>query len=372
MIILLSLLLFLGNCPKCPEGKIKLAVFEINGAGIEKEFLTTISDLLRIDLEDCEEYIIMSKEDMMGALNGNLSVIGGTEEVSKVCEKIKVSYAVTGNVVKLGNKLIISVALIDRWEKIRIFEDRLTASNMEDLETTIKRLAEALCKQSKAKENVTVDNITEAEAKPKLRRQSFSTGGVMVGYMFPMGKSLGKEVDYGYDGYGYEGYTSRVKGDIGSFPLFGLAYLYETSYYMGELFASVGSKGSTFMGIVDFSCYRFMSLGDVSPFIGGGLGMAWGDKVTEVIVIKDSSLHYSYYPDSTYYSYYTYEKKVTDRIDGMMASVGGGVEFFRTYDFHFIVSAGYNIIFSSGTPNGLVIRFGLIYRKSGESNCCGF
>ncbi|MDD5529304.1 MAG: hypothetical protein PHX21_04665 [bacterium] len=364
MLILLSLLLFMGNCPKCPPGKIKLAVFEISGSGIEKEFLTTISDLLRIDLEDCGEYIIMSKEDMMEALNGNLSSTGGTEEISKICEKMKVSYAVTGNVVKLGNKLIISVALIDRWEKIRIFEDRLTASSMEDLETTIKRLAEALCKQSKAKENVTVDNITEAEAKPKLRRTSFSTGGVMVGYTFPtVAGSFGKKVEQTYD---YDTYNSiyRVTGNVGPIPSVGLAYIYETSRYMGEVFGTQNFKDGTEFLSLGFSWYRFTSLEDVAPFIGGGLGMVWGSKVTGV----DSTEHYDSW-DTTYYYRYTENR---ESFDGMLLSVGGGVEFFRTYDFHFLLNVSYNIIFAAGTPNGLSIRFGLIYKKSGDSNCCSF
>ncbi|MDD2889908.1 MAG: hypothetical protein PHE49_04610 [bacterium] len=369
MLILLSLLLFLGNCPKCPEGKIKVAIFEVSGAGIEKEFLTTISDLLRIDLEDCGEYIVMSKEDMMGALNGNLSVSGGTEEVSKVCEKIKVSYAVTGNIVKLGNKLIISVALIDRWDKIRIFEDRLTASNMEDLETTIKRLAEALCKQKKASENVTVDNVTEAEAKPKLRRTSFSTGGGVVGYIFPVGGSFGKE-GKGYS-YIYSGDSNRdeiIGGDITQMPGLGMFYIYETSYWMGEVAGTWHFKGQSYLLDIGFSGYRFTSLQDVSPFIGGGLGMALGSRITGV----DSNYSYSYnYLDSTYdttYYYYTNPES----FNALLVSFGGGVEFFRTYDFHFLLNVKYNIIFAEGIPNGLSVYFGLIYKKSGESNCCGF
>ncbi|MDD2889907.1 MAG: hypothetical protein PHE49_04605 [bacterium] len=355
----LSLLLFAGNCPKCPPGKIKVAVFELNCSGIDKELLVTISDLLRIDMEDCGEYIVMNKADMLNALNDSLSVNGGTEEVSKVCEKIGVSYAVTGNIVKLGNKLIISVGLIDRWEKIRIFEDKVTASSIEDLDATIKNLAKALCTQKKISESINVDNITEADAKPKLRRESYSTGGIMLGYIFPMSGSLGKEVKT----MNYYPYRVEMKGDLRAIPGIGSYYIYETSYYMGQASGTWYFKGETVFMDIGFSGYRFLSLADISPFVGGGLGMTWGSKVTGV----DSSLSW----DGLSYNYETHRES----FDGMSANVGAGVEFLRTYDFHFLLTLKYTVIFAEGNPNGPSIYFGMTYKKSGGGgigNCCAF
>ncbi|MDD5529303.1 MAG: hypothetical protein PHX21_04660 [bacterium] len=338
--MLLSLLLLAVNCPKCPPGKIKVAVFELSGTGVEKELLTTVSDLLRIDMGDCGEYIVMSKADMP---DSSLFVNGGTEEVSKICEKIGASYAVTGNIVKLGNKLIISVALINRWEKIRIFEDKITASSIEDLDATVKRLALALCQQKKSKGSVNVENVTEDEAKPKLRRETYSTFGVIVGYFFPLENSLGK---YAQTTDIFSN-TVTPKGDLTSIPGWGVYYIYETARYMGQAAGSWYYKDATSrFANLEFSGYRFLSLGDISPFIGGGLGVAFfGNKLTGI--------------DSTY----GYYRPITESFDGMTASAGIGVEFFRTYDFHFIFSANYNIIFTDGNPNGPSIRFGMTYKK---------
>lgn len=358
MVGLLALLIF-GDCNHCPPGKIKVAVFEMTGAGVDKELLTTVSDLLRLELAECIEYKVVEKECMTDT-TGKMLTATTMEQAVEQSESLKVSYAVIGNITKLGNKLIISVSLVDRWSKQKVFTDKITSSNIEDLETVVKRLASGLCKREKASDRVTVETITEAEAKPKLRRESFHTVGLLLGYMFPMGGSYGKKIEGDIYGNG----SPKIEGDVTEMPGGSIAYLYETPYYMGEVAYGFYKRSYSSLWGINFSGYKFLSLNDVSPFVGGGIGMGWGWNK----VVVDTNYWVSGVSDTNWY--YNTEPK---GFDGLSLSLGGGIVAFRTYDFHFIVSIKYNIILASGgTPNGIILGFGVTYKQSQKGGCCIF
>jgi hypothetical protein len=101
---------------------------------------------------------------------------------------------------------------------------------------------------------------------------------------------------------------------------------------------------------VEFGGYRFLSLEDFSPFVGGGVGMCWGT------MPKASDSEYSWFTPETF--------------NGLSLTGGGGMALFRTYDFHFLVSLKYNIVLAEGAPNGFLFSFGLTYKKSGGGGAC--
>ncbi len=347
MLGLLWMLLF-SNCDGC-SSKTNVAVFEFDAIGIEKDLVTTISDLLRIELSECNKYKVIDKGTMIDTLGEDL-IVSGMDKTVKYSDSLGASLAVIGHMSKLGNKIIISVSLINKWEKEKIYTDKLTSLSLEDLEMVIKRLAGSLCEMKKAKESVTVETVTEEEAMPHRRRKSYHTVGILLGYMFPVGGSYGKKVD----GNRYE---SQLSGDIEQMSGAMGIYIYESSKYMAQMSYKGYSKSKSSLANVTFSGYKFLSLEDVSPYVGGGLGMAWVRKFTSI--------------DSTYDSYYSYID--TPRFDGLSLEFGGGIMLFRTYDFHFMVDMKYHIVFTEGTPNGFIFSFGVSYNKKDGGGCgCGF
>ncbi|MBI4722913.1 MAG: hypothetical protein HY769_07985 [Candidatus Stahlbacteria bacterium] len=363
--ILLSLIF--AECDKCPPGIIKVAVFEFSSIGTKKELSTTISDLLRIELTNCTKYEVMDKSKMISIMGEDLVVTDMGQAIG-YSESLSVSYAVIGNINKLGNKVIISVSVINRWTKSRVFSDKLTSANVDDIETVIKRLATTVCEFKKSGKHVTVETVTAEEARPKLRRTSYGTAGLLLGYIFPFVGSFGKEVE-GDEGYYY--YTNNelsLKGNVTQMPGGGISYLYETPSYMMEASYRLHQRTQNFYTGIEFAGYKFLSLEDFSPFVGGGLGMGWGSKIVGIDTNYHSWERWDYEGDSSYTVYdtsYSYNKK---GYDGLSISLGGGVVFFRTYDFHFFVSGNYIFLLAPGTPNGLMITFGLTYKMGG----CGF
>jgi TolB-like protein len=316
MIILCCLLLFRSEetCPPIRE-KPKLAVFEFQGIGVEKKNLTTIvSDLLRDELSKCPNYRVISKEVMIVVLGDTLTV-KDIDDVKTKSDTLKAKLAVIGRITQLGTKTILSVSLINVRNKVTIFTDKLTSSNIDDLEIVIPRLAKALCKMEKAKSNVTVETVTEEEAKPKRRRSSYFTGGMLLGYFFPLGDE--KKM------------------------YFNSVYLYEMPYYMVEATLDFFSL-FPLPRYVTFCIYRFLNLEDFSPFIGGGVG-------TE--------------------EYETEEYKYAHHF-----LIKGGIGFvaFRTFDFHFILNVRYKFIFTEELKHGIMLNFGLTWREKERKGCCTF
>ncbi len=346
MLGLLWVLLF-AECDGC-SAKTNVAVFEFEAIGIEKDLVTTISDLLRLELSECDKYKVIDKGTMIDTLGEDL-VVSSMDKAVEYSDSLGASLVVIGHMSKLGNKIIISVSLINKWEKERIYTDKLTSSSVEDLETVVKRLAASLCEMKKAKESVTVETVTEEEAMPRRRRESYHTAGFMLGYLFPMGGSYGKKVESElWD-------DVRLGGNIKAMPGGSFLYFYETPYYMAEVAWRFHARSNASLFGVGFSGYRFLSLEDISPYIGGGLGMSRGRRVMSI----DTTDYYYDIPGENF--------------DGLTLDVGGGIVAFRTYDFHFLANLKYHIVFAEGTPNGFILSFGISYKKKGGGGCgCGF
>jgi TolB-like protein len=357
MVTFLLIALLLGRCENCEKdamGAIKTAVFELSAIGVQQELATTISDLLRLELTECERYAVIGKGTMTETLGEDLVAVGMSEAVM-YSDSLGASLAVIGQITVLGRKTIISVSLINKWTKETLFTDKFTSGSLEDIEIVIKRLADALCEMKKAKTSVTVETVTEEEARPRRRRSSYHTGGVMLGYLFPTFGTYGREVegDYWDD-------DLSLGNVIISMPGFSIQYLYEMPHHMAEMCGRMHWKSRSFSMAVEFGGYRFLSLEDVAPFVGGGVGMSWG-RMPDYI---ETTFH-----DYGDYSYTNTEVHMKS-FNGLSLTAGGGLALFRTYDFHFLLSLKYNIVLTDGCPNGFLFSFGVTY-KGGGGSCIG-
>jgi hypothetical protein len=253
-----------------------------------------------------------------------------------------VEMAVYGSLSQLGNRILAEVNVVKVATAEIVYSDRLTSQGTEDLETVMRRLAKGVATGKKMSETATVENITEAEAQTPRRRVSFSSVGLKVGYLWP---------------------TADSWGGVPKMTAVDFVYRYETAKWELEITPLSGFRvGSTEQNsafdwvLFDFSYHYFLTLTDISPYLGGGLGFhsihAWEEERS---------------PSGEEW-YWNYERR-EDSGTGFGLNVGGGLVLFRTYDFHLTADLRYQYIahelkkLEHGQAQGFIFTIGFAYAR---------
>lgn len=246
-------------------------------------------------------------------------------EAAKAAEADEVVYA---NVYKLGAKWIFSATVVGA-DGTGAFTQRLTGTDIEDMEALTVRMADALAGRRTTEQVASLDNITarEAEKEPD-RRLSLYHGGMALGYLFPVGNSF-SYVEEKWDGtqrrHGYDQMIRLVwlnswefRNNLG----LGVDLTWSTPYAIGA----------------DLNLRYMLTRQDISPFIGGGLGLHYV-KADEGIDGDDNK-----------------------RNSGPALNVQGGLMLFRTYDVNVMIRGQYQVIFNSDIDHGPAIDVGVSLR----------
>jgi TolB-like protein len=234
------------------------------------------------------------------------------QDAAKLLTDSGAELGIYGSLLQLGSKIIVEVDVVKVATAELVFTDRLTAESADDLDTVIRRLAAGIVSGKKAGATATVETVTAAEEKTPRRRATFSSAGLRAGYMWPASDSWG-------------GVTKMVAVDF--------VYGYETAKWQLEVVPFLGFRtGSTYgndafdWAIFDFNFHYFLTQTDISPYLGGGLGF-------HSVAAKESVLNQ-----------YGYHEKVDDSGTGFAFNAGGGIVFFRTYDFHLTADLRYQYV----------------------------
>lgn len=233
----------------------------------------------------------------------DISPTESPEEATSYLTGSGAEFAVYGSLLQLGNKILVEVNVAEVATAEITFTDRLSSETTEDLDTVIRRLARGIATGKKADATATVGTVTAAEARAPRRRTSFSSIGLRAGYMWPTSDS-------------WAGVTKMVAVD--------LVYRYETPKWELEVIPLLGIRGGSTDGnsagdwaILDFSFHYFLTPTDISPYLGGGLG---------------------------FHSVAAEEDGHDDSETGFAINAGGGVMFFRTYDFRLTADLRYQYV----------------------------
>jgi hypothetical protein len=236
---------------------------------------------------------------------------------------------------RLGSKWIFSSTLMDA-NGGNSFNQRLTAASIEDMEAVSKRVAEALMNRKNTEQVASTENITEKEeTQAPTRRRSLSCTGFSLGYLFPVNGS------YSYLEKRYINFTdSFVTVPKRNPPMVRLDFMrsWEVRNNMMVGFEGVWAIPND-VGM-DLNMQYLLKNTDFTPFIGGGLG-----------------LHYVIDPGST----------SDKRNSGAALNAQGGLLMFRTYDFHIMARAQYQVVMNSDFDNGMIIDVGVIYQRKKET-----
>jgi hypothetical protein len=318
-ILLISILFLFAGTLQASE---KALLFRFKGTGVDEELIDAVNQIFGSDLSQQGKYTTISA----------VSVVGNVECYSLPCA---VDYAgeagfpkaITGNITRLGGKLILNVQLIDvETEKIVLGVDAVSETE-EDLDVVLKRLAKSIT-SGKSMDNTTeVGLVTESEARPERKRSSFTSKGLRAGFMWPSVDSFGKDserltvIDF------------VVQHDMRDYFLSGRSGL------------KWGNNSAFNLTILETKIGRYLSRGDFSPFISGGMGIQYNRGRIEIE-----------------------NRPGTHSASGTGLSLCGGVGLaaFRTYDFQFQIDVDYFIVFTklesdgySGEeyPQGIIFTF---------------
>ncbi|TES91657.1 MAG: hypothetical protein E3J87_07285 [Candidatus Cloacimonadota bacterium] len=338
----LALLIFL---PLSLLGE-KIAVIDFKPIGVDPSLAEVTTTLLRSDVSSYKNISLVEVGEKIECDN--------KERAAEIGLKIKAQKVVYGTISKLGTKYIISAYVVEVSTRNIVFQDRVTASSAEDLDTASKRLAKAIATGKKVEDVAEIGAITEEETKEPRRRKTFFTLGGKFGMGFPFADSYGgvKTLMSGDFIYWYE--TPKF---IAEFGVGGTVTPITTT--MGFSDTTVGETDIT-MRAAEFtyaqmSLFYLFSKEDFCPYAGGGIGMK------NCIITRDYPGFWDDYSESAF---------------GLALNFNAGLIIFRTYDFRMLIEGQYSLNMANfatfgGPHHAFKINFGFTYKKEKDGGCGG-
>ncbi len=174
------------------------------------------------------------------------------QEARQAATAMGVPQYVRGHLTALGSKAIIAIELYDVAAPAPLWTGRLTANSPEDLETCLNRLALALAEGDTVSENQDIYSVTESEEANLRRKRANHYFGVKIGGFNPV---TGDETDIS--------------------PQLGFVWTYDMRNLMFDVAGEFYGLGSGVGGFgVTLGAYYPLLAKDISPYVGGGLGLA--------------------------------------------------------------------------------------------------
>jgi len=330
----------------------KAAVFEFEGIGVEQSTIMAATQIFRNELGATGKFTVLSKGDMEAKL-----AAGGVTDYT--CNDVNCAAAngftmsveevVIGSLTRLGERITADVRLVSVIKKEVVFSDRFSATSVDDLDMTLRKLAEAVASRKKIESELGRYAITEEETMEQRRKKSYITSGASFGFGFPLGDS-------------YAGVNSLytlawvVRYEAGNFVLDN-----SIGYTWGSGEPDSTDWGFQFdkvsVGILPWDMglrYIFSRGSDFTPFVGGGIGLHFvGSQDLEGGARIDNGT-------------------------AMAIHLAGGVYGFQSYDFRFTLEAKYTMLFtdvfgeiSGSTSHQLGISIGISRKlEKGEKRGC--
>lgn len=249
-------------------------------------------------------------------------------------KKLDVGVAVFGALNALGEKIIVTVTVVDVAAGQVVSNQKIKVNQIEDLDAAAERIAAAIVGGTDTDETAALGNITEQEARPARRREGQRGFGLRVGGLVPLS----------------DGYADGVGG-----VLFDTSYWYETNQFaieprIGFRFAATDDDRGSYLEIpMDLGAYYLLTRSDFAPFIGGGAGLRYiAETRTETVRTGNIIVTES-------------RQELEDSVFGFGAFARAGLLLFRTYTMRVAITADYNITFAelNGVNNPQSFTLGL-------------
>ncbi|MBW2730903.1 MAG: hypothetical protein JRH20_00835 [Deltaproteobacteria bacterium] len=249
-------------------------------------------------------------------------------------QRVGAQFVLMSSASRLGKKTIVMATVIDVVRGVQTSNQRMSVERVEELDTVATRVISAIAQGTSADKTAQLGSITSSEERPDRRRKTTHSAALRIGGIAPVGA----------------GYANSVGGGMA----FDLSYFFEARHFaieprIGIRFDAIrGSEG--YLAIpMDIGFYYILGLGDVAPFIGGGVGahFLWDERQL------DTQLGSTLPATAT--------KLSSQTAWGFGAFARLGIIFMRTYDVRLAATVDYEITFTTinGAENPQAIIGGL-------------
>lgn len=251
----------------------------------------------------------------------------------KAARSVGARAVVFGTLVELGRKVQVVAVTAEVESGRTVSMADIAVGSYEELDVAAERLAPALVGTGSIEGGAKLGSITTEEAKADVRRDGDSTFNLRLAGITPVG-----------DGYSGTSAGLEVGAGIG----------FETRNVLIEPRVafrwSIDPEGRGFYEVpIDIGAYYIASLGDVAPFIGGGLGIRYitDRREREVVtgqIIKTES-----------------RTEVEDTAWAFGGFARVGLMLMRTYEVRLSLSLDYNLALTelNGVSNPQAVSLGI-------------
>jgi hypothetical protein len=222
----------------------RAVVFDFQPVGVELNTARAATVLLRDRLTDVGAFTVVAGPPETPAYT--------VDEAVKAAALVNAQKAVIGSITRLGAKLIIAYKLVDVASGLVEFSDRANLSSSDELDIATERMARALKEKKAFVVTGEVGKMTETE---KRRTTALSSIFLTTGYTTPLYH------EFPYDpGWMLFTLDASVTYETPNILAQGLMGLRRGKWDYNELY-------------FDLLVHRMFSTLDVSPYIGGGIGV---------------------------------------------------------------------------------------------------
>ena len=287
-----------------------IAILPFNAVGVDPVFVQSTETILRLELKRLGDVDVIPEKQTFQALPEEICV--DADCALKIGKELSASHVLICNLSALGEKIIVYFSIVDVDSARIVLNDQTTASNIEDLDTVMKRIAMSILTNEPIEKNAEVGAITQNETKIPFRRGSRKFIGFSFGYLYPQ-----------------NGYDNSQRSFCMDF---------RTGYEMNNFTVGMLLAARKGFAMNVFSSYLF-SKKDICPYAGGAFGFHW-------VSHKD---------------YYDGDYNDNKKNDGFELTVNGGVRIFRTYNFQIITNLAYSYTFNDYDDRALIFTIGLLH-----------
>ncbi|MFO8074009.1 MAG: hypothetical protein R6V85_19270 [Polyangia bacterium] len=184
------------------------------------------------------------------------------KEKLELVEELDCDYLVEGTLVRLGSRMRVAVTLRD-GDGLEIKSRGAEARTEDDLATALERISLALARGETVEETRNLDNATRAETEKLPQRYKLERNfGVVLGQGFGVGENL--------DHYTFVAFDARLEiADVMVFANAGLGLSAGGDY----------NDNGSLHALVDLGAAYYLSHTPISPYIGAGVGVHFGERV---------------------------------------------------------------------------------------------
>lgn len=240
------------------------------------------------------------------------------DSVRRAARESGCAYFLLGDLNRIGETVILNVAMYSVEDGKRLWGDRLKASGPDDLDPIFQKLARVLRSKEKAADDGDIYSVTSFDSRPLRQIKVKNSFGISIGgVFFTPGLMYGKE------------WEEPFVGGVGAF------WAYDSRTVLFELDAETYQLAeNSALASLSISAFKPFNSKNITPFGGGGLGVSWAE--TE------------------------YQGEDSEG-SGLSVHGGGGIIFNRTATVQLRLQARYVVgLFDMGAPRNEFPRMVLV------------